>query len=162
MKKIIMVLFALVFAMSIYSLTIVEDKFDDNTSLTGWKRSSTTNTASYTGTPKVGDACLQLKYNANVITYVKLTGFKNIVLTYKMAKNSLETNEKVVCEYSTNGGSTWTAAATLLNTAANNTFTSYTANIANCTVLQLRFKIVGSATDDYAYIDDVKITGDLQ
>jgi len=159
MKKFLIIAMILVFGMSLFGLTIFQDTLDSQSSkLESWKESSTTNVLRYTGSYKVGTAAMQLKYNANAVTYVNVSPFKNMVLTFKMAKYSLETGEKVVCEYMT--GTTWVTAASLLNTASSGTFYSYSVSIPTATTLQIRFRIIGSATDDYGYIDEVLLVGD--
>jgi len=161
MKKLISILIILALGFSLFGLTIFEDRLDSQSSkLESWKESSTSYVLRYTGSYKIGTAAMQLKYNGSAITYINIAPFKNLVLTFKMAKYSLESGEYVICEYSTNNGSTWVTAGKLLNTASSGTFYSYTVNIPNANTLWIRFKIVGSATDDYGYIDDVVLTGD--
>lgn len=161
MKRLISVLIILVLGFSLFGLTIFEDRLDSqSTKLESWQESNTSYVLRYTGSYKIGTASMQLKYNGIATTYLNVAPFKNMVLTFKMAKYSLESGEKVICEYSTNQGSTWVTAGTLLNTARSGTFYSYTVNIPNANTLWIRFKIIGSASDDYGYIDDVVLTGD--
>lgn len=141
-----------------YSLVLFDDDFDQSgTNLAGWKRSATTKVVKNTGSYKNGLASMKLSYNGSVETYINTSMFKDMVLTFKMAKTSLETGEKVVCQYNTNG--TWVTAKTLLNTATNGTLYSYTVNIPLCSILKIRFVLNGNATADYAYIDNVKLVG---
>jgi len=161
MKKIVLILMILALGMSLFGLTIFEDRLDSqSTILESWKESSSSYVLKYTGSYKIGTASMQLKYNGYATTYINIAPFKNLVLTFKMAKYSLERGEKVVCEYSTNNGSSWVTAATLLNTASSGTFYSYRVNIPNANVLWLRFRIIGSASNDYGYIDNIVLTGD--
>ncbi len=158
MKKIITMIILMAVGVASYSLVLFDDDFDQSgTNLAGWKRTSTTNVAKNTGSYKNGLASMKVGYNGSVETYINTSMFKDMVLTYKMAKNSLETGEKVVCQYNTSG--TWVTAASLLNTATNGTFYSYTVNIPLCSILKIRFVVNGNAADDCGYIDNVKLTG---
>jgi len=158
-KVIISFLLIALLSFSVFSLDIFYDSFDNNLArLNGWKESSATNVTLYTGSYKVGAAAMQIKYNANVIAYINTAPYKNMKLTYRMAKYSLETGEKLVCQYDIGAG--WVTAATLLNTASSGTYTSYTTTIPNANVLKVRFILNESATDDYGYVDEVKLVGD--
>ena len=158
MKKFFILLVILMTSLNLFSLTIFEDKFDQSGSkIEGFVESSNTYVTKYTGTYKTGTASMQIRGNNSAITYINVAPFKDLVLTFKMAKTSLETGEYVECQYKT--GSTWVSAKKLLNTAANGTFTSYSVTIPLCNVLQVKFLVKSSATDDYGYIEEVKLTG---
>ena len=153
------ILFLFVFAANASALVLFSDNFDgDNTTLSGWQKVAAARVTRYTGTYKVGAASMQLITNCTATTYVKVSPFKNMVLTFKMAGYSLETGEKVVCQYMT--GTTWVTAATLSNTQGNGTFVSYSVNIPLATILKIKFSINGNAAADYAYIDDILLSGD--
>ena len=159
-KVIISLALVVLLSFSSFGLNIFYDNFDNNLArLNGWKESSSTNVVKNTSTAtKVGTACMQIKYNGNVTAYINVKPYKNMVLTFRMAKYSLETGEKIVCQYMT--GTTWVTAATKLNTASSSAYTSYSVSIPAATTLKIRFILNGSATDDTAYIDEVKLVGD--
>ncbi len=159
-KVIISFLMVLAFAFSSFGLTIFYDNFDNNaTRLNGWDESASTYVLKNTSTStKIGTACMQLKKTGTATTYINVSPYKNMVLTFRMAKYSLESGEKVVCQYMT--GTTWVTAKTLANTATSSKYVSYSVSIPNATTLKLRFVLNGSATDDTAYIDEVKLVGD--
>lgn len=160
MRKIILsIIMVGLLSFGLFGLDIFYDNFDNNqTRLNGWKESSSTNVTRYTGSYKVGSAAMELKGSSNATAYINIAPYKNMKLTYRMAKNSLESGEKLICQY--NIGSGWVTAATLLNTAANGTYTSYTTTIPNANVLQVKFVLNGNAADDYGYVDEVKLVGD--
>jgi len=158
MKKFVIYTLIMLVAFNISALTIFQDTFDSETAgIEGFVISSTTYVTKYTGATKVGTAAMQLKYGSNAVTYINTAPFKDMVLTFKMAKYSLETGEKLICQYYT--GSTWVTCATLLNTATSSSYYSYSVNIPLCSVLRIKFVLNGTATDDYGYVDNVVLTG---
>lgn len=149
----------LVFAVGTQAaVTIFEDSFDDNPGLAGWQKSHASYVSRYTSSPRVGVASLRLRYNKNTVTCIKVSPFKNMKLSFKLAAYSLESGEKVVCEYSTGGS--WITAKTLYNGSDNRVFRSYSVSIPNCTVLKIRVRLIANSSYDYAYVDDIKLTGD--
>lgn len=145
-------------AFSSFAVTIFYDDFDNNASrLNGWDESATTYVTKYTGSYKIGTAAVQIKKSANLMTYIKTAPYKDMKLTFKMAKYSLESGETLLCQYMT--GTTWVTAATLAYNAVNGTYNTYTVSIPNATTLKIRFILNGSATDDYGYVDEVKLVG---
>lgn len=141
------------------ALKLFEDNFDSNaTTLSGWKRSSTTYVTRNTGSYKNGLASLKVAYNANALVYVKTSPFKNMVLTFKMAATGLAAANKLVCEVWT--GTAWSIVATLADGSDNGVFRSYTASISNRSVLQFRFRMVGTLTTHVGYVEDVLLSGD--
>ena len=147
------------FSVQSYSLVLFSDNFDgDSSTLNGWQKVASARVTRYTGTYKVGVASMQLITNSSATTYVKVSPFKNMALTFKMAGYSLETGEKAICQYDAGAG--WITAATLSNTQANGTFVSYSVNIPFATILKIKFLLNGNAANDYIYIDDVLLSGD--
>lgn len=158
MKKYFILLVIFMATLNLFSLTVFEDKFDQSGSkIEGFVESSNTYVTKYTGTYKTGTASMQIRGANNAITYINVAPYKDLVLTFKMAKSSLESGEYVECQYNTGTG--WVSAKKLLNTASNGVFKSYTVNIPICSVLQIKFLVKGSATDDYGYIEEVKLAG---
>ena len=153
------VIILFVFVLNADALVLFGDNFDgDNATLSGWQKSPAANVTRNTGSYKIGLASMKMSANTSSTTYIKVTPFKNMVLTYKAAGYSLETGEKVVCRY--DKGTGWITASTLLNTQANGTFVSYSVNIPLATILKIKFSINGSAADDCGYIDDILLSGD--
>lgn len=158
--KVFSVLCVLVFAAvsSLSALTIFDDDFDQSaTTMAGWKRSSTSYITRYTGSYKLGLAAMQIRKNYNAVTYLNVSPFKSMSLSFKMAAYSLEAGEYIRCQYNIAG--TWVTAATLYDGSDNGAFRSYTVSIPLGNVLQIRFIMNGSATDDYGYVDSVVLTG---
>ncbi|HOF01987.1 MAG TPA: hypothetical protein PK385_12185 [Spirochaetota bacterium] len=156
------VLISLVLAVSVsfgsFAVTIFYDNFDANLPrLNGWKESSSTYVTRYTGSYKIGSAAMQLKKSSNAVAYINVSPYKDMRLSFKMAKYSLETGEKLLCQYMT--GTKWVTAATLTNTAKSGVYYSYTVSIPTATTLKIRFILNGSATNDYGYVDEVKLIG---
>ncbi len=161
MKKRVFVICVMLtmFLGSAQALTIYGDNFDSTTTvIAGWKRSNASYVQKYTGTPKLGAACMRISVNYNAVTYINVNPFKSMVLKFKMAATSLEAGEYIVCEYQRNGGS-WVQAAKLADGADNGAFKSYSVNIADANILAIRFRMVSNSTGDYGYIDDVELTG---
>ncbi len=154
----VLVVLMVICVSSLSALTIFDDDFDQSSStVPGWKRSSTTYITRYTGTYKIGTAAMQIRKNYNAVTYLNVAPFKSMTLQFKMAAYSLEAGEYIRCQYNING--TWVTAATLADGADNGTYKSYSVTIPTGNVLQIKFYMVGSATDDYGYVDNVILTG---
>ena len=81
-----------------------------------------------------------------------------------MAASSLDSNsEKVQAQYF--NGTNWQTSAEILNNSAqeNNQLhqfnVSLPATVNNLSTFALRFRILGSSTSDYGYVDDVVVSG---
>ncbi|NPV00231.1 MAG: hypothetical protein HPY53_02505 [Brevinematales bacterium] len=144
-----------------FSATIVSKNFDGDTTLAGWTRSSTSYVAYYTGTYKIGTGSMKLLYNGSSTLPVSSVGYTGISATFKICGYSLEAGEKIVFEYNT--GSGWVIGATLADPADTGAFVAYTVNLPaaanNNSALQIRFRIIANSTADYAYIEDLVISG---
>ena len=159
MKKLIIIALILI-AGAAYAgpLTIYADSFDDNTSkMMGWYRQHKSYITRYTSSPRKGVAALRLRKTYQAIVYLKVSPYKNMILSFKMAAKSLESGEYVRCYYSTGGS--WKTAKTLYNGSDNGVFRSYSLSIPNCSILKIRFSMKANSTYDYGYVDDVKLTG---
>jgi len=81
-----------------------------------------------------------------------------------MGGNSLESGERVEAQYSTDGGANWVVWEDIDANEDNNALHNF-ANIAlpasadNNANFRIRFRIYGSGTGDYGYIDDVVVRG---
>lgn len=159
MRKLLVILLVLVAGAAWAGpLTIYADNFDDNTSrVAGWYRQNGSYITRYTGSPKRGVAALRLRKNYEAVVYLKVSPYKSMVLSFKMAAKSLESGEYLRCYYSTGGS--WKTAKTLYNGSDNGAWRSYSLSIPNCTILKVRFKMNANSTGDYGYVDDIKLTG---
>lgn len=140
-------------------LTIFSDGFEGSVS---WTKVAPVTW--YTGSPKVGTHSARLQNKASIEKAKSLAGWKNITISFSMGANSLDTaSENIQALYF--NGSTWVILATIANGSANenNRLNPYTftlpASMNGKTTFKLKFKINGSATDDYAFIDEVKVMG---
>jgi len=160
LRGVLTLLFVTVLTGALSAVTIFEDSFDNGTSgVPGWKRSNHSYVQRYTGSIKLGKAALRLRKNYNAVTYIKVSPFKNIKLSFKLAAYSLEGSEYIKCEYKLDNGS-WKTAGKLANGADNKQYHSYSVSIPNGNILEVRFRMSASSIYDYGYADDLKITGD--
>ena len=96
-------------------------------------------------------------------------GYTNITVSYWLNGFGLESTDKFLVEWSTNG-STWTAGEPQFTPLMSTTFPTapsthqhtnvLAAGAAGQASLQVRFKTVGQDSSDGTYLDDVTITGD--
>jgi hypothetical protein len=118
----------------------------------------------YTGTPKVGTHAARLQTTASIEKAISLANYSNITVSFRMGANSLDTSSENVQALYYNGTS-WITLTTIANGSANenNQLNPYTftlpATMNNKSTFKLRFKINGSAVDDYAFVDEVKVGG---
>lgn len=121
---------------------------------------SSNNVTWYTGDPRVGTHSVRLRTTGQITKAVNLTGYKSATVSFKMGANSLDnSNENLQALYY--DGSSW-ITLTQINDGSvneNNQLNSYTlalpSTVDNKSNFQLRFKLNGSDTSDYGYIDDV-------
>lgn len=139
--------------------TIFQDTFE---SALNWTKAGVTTW--YTGTPKVGTHAVRLQTTGSIEKAISLANYSNITITFKMGANSLDSaSENVQALYY--NGTAWVTLATIANNSANenNLLNPYTftlpVSMNNKTTFKLRFKINGSAVDDYGFVDDVKVVG---
>jgi hypothetical protein len=136
------------------------DNFD--VAFSGWSTSG--NVARYTGTPHNGTASIQLTYIGRMWRTISTAGYTDIGVTFNMGANSLEAGEYVVAEWSPDG-SAWTILKQINNgdpeedNALHPFSYSLPANAGDNAAFALRFRIQGSNTFDYDYVDDVQVTG---
>jgi hypothetical protein len=108
--------------------------------------------------------CTNKKYITNKKA-ISTVGYSNIRFNFYMAADSLEAGEYCQAQYSTDGGTVWIVAAEIRDPKDTNTFTSFNIalpseaeNIAN---LKIRFRIYGSAINDYLKVDEVYVIGKM-
>lgn len=115
----------------------------------------------YAGTPKNGTRSVRLR-SAGSIDKAIPTGYKGITVSFVMGAYSLDnTNESMRALYY--DGASWRLLADIKNNTANenNRLNPYAITLPaaadNIASFKLRFKLNGSATDDYGYVDDVVV-----
>lgn len=89
-----------------------------------------------------------------------VSGYTNLFASLEISQSGdMETNDIVLCEYSTNGGSSW---VTFTNGDQNENFgsASPTASIGSATSLIIRITVDESQTSEFHYIDNLVISGD--
>ncbi|MDO9036418.1 MAG: PKD domain-containing protein, partial [Methanoregula sp.] len=98
---------------------------------------------------------------------IPTTGYSDIQVQYRLQAQSLESGEYFTAQYSTNGGSSYTDLTRYNGVYAGNTtmfpiYTPATLPIAadnQASNFRVRVGIWASATNDYGWVDDVKVTG---
>lgn len=141
------------------STAIFSDGFE---SALSWTQSG--NVRWYTGTPKTGTHSVRLRQTGSIQKTIPLTGFTGITVSFSMGTDSLDNNNENVPAFYYNGTS-WVVLAQINNGSANdnNRLNPYSvtlrATVDNLSLFALQFKINGSANNDYAYVDDVSVTG---
>jgi PKD repeat protein len=97
---------------------------------------------------------------------VPTTGYSEILVSYQLGAQSLESGEYFAAQYSTNGGGSYTDITRISGPYTGSaTFSSYTSGALptaadnQASNFRIRFGLWGSNTGDYGWIDDVKVTG---
>jgi PKD repeat protein len=116
----------------------------------------------YTGTPKIGTHAVQLRRRGAIATSVSTVGYSDIQVHFALGAKSLDKGvEFVVAEWF--DGSAWTELVRISDGEEDGQLHEHSfalpAAAANNPSLGLRFALHGSGGQDYAYIDDVLITG---
>lgn len=138
--------------------TVFSDNFD---SALSWTTSGAVTW--YTGSPKNGTHSVRLTTTGSITKTIPLTGYQNITVSFNMGANSLDNNNEYVQALYYNGSS-WTELARINNGAANenNQLNPYSftlpSSVNNLASFALQFKINGSSSNDYGFVDDVKVT----
>lgn len=118
----------------------------------------------HTGSPKNGTHSARLRTKGAIEKSVSTKGFKDITVSFSMGAYSLDSaRENMQALYY--NGSVWKLLAEIKNatTNENNKLNTYLiklpAEAADFQSLRLRFKLNGSAINDYGYVDDVVLQG---
>ena len=140
------------------ALNIFKESFDDNSSITGWKANNTTYVTRLSGTPKVGEACMQIAGAYEAITYQNTGPFKNLVLSFKLAGKSFTPDDWL--EAYVDYGIGFVKIATLYYSQANSTFKSFSYNVPQgYRSFKIKFKMFADSTARLGYVDDILLTG---
>jgi hypothetical protein len=116
----------------------------------------------YTGSPRKGSHSVRLRRTGSIEKVIPTTGYRNISVSFSMGSNSLE-NENVQALYY--NGSSWQILAQINdgdqndNNRLNNYRIMLPSTADGRADFALRFKINGSAANDYGFVDDVEVTG---
>ncbi|MFO1152046.1 MAG: DUF4082 domain-containing protein [Rhodospirillales bacterium] len=138
-------------------VTLFTDSFEQSLS---WTKAG--DTLWYTGSPKAGTHSVRLRRTGSIEKAVSLAGYKSASVSFKMGANSLDGSEYAQALYY--NGSSWVELARIDNNGANenNALNPYTVTLPgstdNLASFALRFKLNGSGTGDYLYVDDVTVT----
>ncbi len=143
------------------TVTIFSDDFE--ASFSGWTESGTPDW--YTGSPKNGTHSIRLRTTESIERTISTSGYQNITVSFYLGANSLDNNNENV-QALWYDGSTWTVLKQINNGDAeeDNALHSFSytlpAGAEDNTVFALKFKINGSGTGDYGYVDDVVVEGE--
>ncbi len=138
-------------------VTLFTDSFEQSLS---WTKAG--DTSWYTGSPKAGTHSVRLRRTGSIEKAVSLAGYKSASVSFKMGANSLDGSEYAQALYY--NGSSWVELARINNGSQNenkalNPYTvALPAATDNLASFALRFKLNGSGTGDYLYVDDVTVT----
>ena len=118
----------------------------------------------YTGSPKNGKYSVRLQKTGSITKTISTVGYKNIKVTFNIGANSLDNNNERL-EVLYYDGSSWTLLTSIKNgnENENNKLNPYLialpTSVSDNPNFALRFKMVGSSTNDYGYVDDITVTG---
>ncbi len=121
----------------------------------------------FTGTPKNGTHDIQLLGGGtaeSISRIINTNGYTGIQVSFYMAGKSLDSTSEYISA-SWYSGSTWTELKRIKggDSDADGTLRQYSYSLPsgadNNANFQLKFNIVGSATDDYGYVDDIVVSG---
>jgi len=119
-------------------------------------------------TPRIGNYDVRLRNDESITRTISTAGYTGITVSFSLAASSLDTSFWGVEEYvaaSWYDGATWTELTRISDGDANedNTLHPYSfslpAGAANNANFRMRFRIDGSNDADYAYVDNVRVTG---
>ncbi len=119
----------------------------------------------YTGAPKIGTHSVRLRYTGSIQKTISTVGYENITVSFYLGAGSLDnSNENVQCLWY--DGSAWTLLKQINNGDPEEDYGLHAFSFSlpsgadDNSDFALRFKINGSGTGDYAYVDNVVVEGD--
>jgi hypothetical protein len=136
--------------------TIFSDNLQDG-AIDGWTTSGNVYANANQGNYSIG-----MSGAANARRTISTAGYYQVSVALQMAANSLEAGETCVAEVSTNGGSTWTTALTLVDgqdTSAQYSISAVPVNADNNANFVVRFRANVPSTTDKCYGDNVTVSG---
>ena len=155
--------FLLCWGAAAFGDTVFSDDFE--AALAGWTLTGTVDW--YTGNPKNGTHSVQLRQTEEIDRVVSTVGYSSITVSFALAAYSLDNSGEVV-RASWYDGATWTILKEIRGGTAENDGVLRTYSYAlpaganDSQNLRLRFQIVANSHgNDYGYVDDVLVTGQL-
>ena len=142
---------------------IFSDNF--NAGFSGWTSGGTPGVPDwYAGAPRNGSHSIQSGSDGEDHKAVSTAGYSNIIVSCAIGANGLESGETVQAQYSTDGGTNYVMWAQIRDWEDDNALHSFLSPALPAAAndnpnFRLRFRIYGSGTGDYGYIDDVVVTG---
>jgi len=139
--------------------------FSDNfeTAFSGW--TTVAPVTWYTGTPKNGTHSILLQTTAAIKRTVSTVGYKDISVSFYLGANSLDSSAENM-QMTWYDGSVWTVLAQITDGTEDNALHIYQCTLptaaANNPNFAVKFKLNGSSTDDYGYVDNVTVKGELE
>lgn len=118
----------------------------------------------WTGSPKIGTHSVRLQTTGYIQKTISTVGYTGITVNFYMGANSLDSSSENVQALWYNG-SVWTAFTTITDGSAfeNNQLNYFSvalpAGAENLASFALRYKINGSGTGDYGYVDNITLLG---
>lgn len=142
-------------------VTVASDNFSS-----GWPASGSgwSNNWSINGSVDIDSGTMRMRNTGEGTRTVNMTGVTGVEqLVYQWRANSFDnSSENAVVQISNNGGTSWQTVQTISDGQDDNNWHQNTVNLTGYSIVnnfQVRFKINGSGTNDYFYIDDITITG---
>ncbi len=118
----------------------------------------------FTGTPKNGSHSVRLRTTGSIEKTITTTGYRFISVAFSLGANSLDNaNENLQALWF--DGSSWVVLKQINNgdPEENNQLNTFAFELPpaadDTAALALRFKLNGSGTGDYGYVDDVVVSG---
>ena len=136
-------------------VTVFSDDFEDG--IDGWSTGGTVEW--WTGTPRRGTHSVRLRNDGSIQQTVSTVGYSKIWASYYLAATLETTGSAVTAEWF--DGSTWTQLEQIQPDDADedgflHPFTHELTTAADDnSIFALRFKLTGSASGDYGWVDDV-------
>ena len=148
---------------SAQATTIFSDDFE--VGFSGWTLSGSGAANWYTGVPRNGTHSIQLTWARRMERTISTACYQNIAVSFYMGANSLEGSDYVRASWY--DGSAWQPLKQINNgdREENNALWPFTyalpAGAANAPNFALQFEVSGNNNQDYGYVDDVVVQGDL-
>ena len=142
--------------------TIFEDNFD--VAFAGWITSGSPDW--YSKAPKNGTHSIQLRKNEAIERLVPTVGFTDITVSFALGASSLDRSTEVIRALWYDG-SQWSVLHTIAGGGGEDdgqlhTFSlSLPSGAGDNAYFRLRFEIVANSGNDYGYVDDVLVSGEL-
>ena len=137
------------------AVTVFSDNFEDG--IEGWSTGGTVEW--YAGTPRRGTHSVRMRNNGSIEQTISTIGYSKISVSYYLAASLGTTGSAVTAEWF--DGATWTQLKQIQpdDVDEDGVLHPYTHELTTVaddnSSLALRFKLTGSLSGDYGYVDDV-------